>query len=111
MFTVRPALVTDVAVPEEYSVVLSEPLSDTHNGEPGAASVPGEAAKPQALTRSASVNDAAPGMSDTRLIWRKLDWCASAGDAPAGPAAAAIVISVPADTTAAAGHRRARLLP
>src|ERR1022692_1328439 len=110
MLTVRPTLVTEVAVPEEYRVVLSEPLSDTHSGDPGAASVPGEAARPQALTRAESVNCAAPGMSDTRLSWRKLDEWPPAGDAPAGNAPTAIVISVPAVTTAAAGQSRDRPL-
>src|ERR1700742_4152197 len=111
MFTVRPVLVTEVAVPEEYKVVLSEPLSDTHSGEPGAALVPGDAAMPQALTRSLSVNGATPGMSDTKLTWRKPAGCAPAAAAPAGRAPAVIVISVPAATTAAVGHSRSRLIP
>jgi hypothetical protein len=111
MFTVRPVLVTEDAVPEEYKVVLSEPLSDTHSGEPGAALVPGDAAMPQALTRSVSVNGATPGMSDTKLTWRKPDGCGPAAAAPAGKAPAAIVISVPAATTAAVGHSRSRLIP
>ena len=60
--------VTVVALAPAYRVVLSVPLSDTHSGEPGAASVPGEADRPQALTRSGSVNGATPGWSDTMLI-------------------------------------------
>src|SRR5258708_31050178 len=111
MFTVRPDLVTEDAVPEEYRVVLSEPLSDTHSGDPGAASVPGEAAKPQALTRSVSVNGATPGTSETRLTCRKPDASGPAATAPAGKAPAAIVITVPAATTAATGHSPGRLLP
>src|SRR5262249_30987966 len=52
MSTVGGTLVTDSGVePAAYSVVLSEPLSATHIGEPGAASVPGDAASPHALTR------------------------------------------------------------
>src|SRR5215469_2975416 len=34
--TVRPNLLTVVAVPLLYNVALSEPLSDTQSGEPGA---------------------------------------------------------------------------
>src|SRR5215475_9860459 len=56
--TVRPTLLTVVAVPVVYNVALSEPLSDTQSGEPGCRSVPGEAARPHALTRSVSVNGA-----------------------------------------------------
>src|SRR5689334_14528666 len=41
------------------------PLSDTHNGEVGAN------ARPHGLTRFESVTCALPGMSETRLIWRK----------------------------------------
>src|SRR6266487_6395274 len=66
--TVRPTLLTDVAVAPAYSVALSEPLSATHSGEPGMAFVPGDAARPQALTRSESVSGALPGWSETRLI-------------------------------------------
>src|SRR5258708_38163571 len=111
MCTVRLDLVTEDAVPEEYRVVLSEPLSDTHSGEPGAASVPGDAARPQALTRSGSVNGATPGMSDTKLTCRKPDGCEPVAAAPAGEAPAAIVISVPAATTARPAPSRCRLLP
>ena len=68
--TTRPALFTDVAVAPVYSVALSEPLSATHSGEPGAAFVPGDAARPHALTKSGSVSGALPGWSETRLIWR-----------------------------------------
>src|SRR6266700_5873699 len=100
--TTRPTLVTDVAVvPAAYSVALSEPLSDTHSGEPGAWSVPGVAARPHALSRSGSVNGATPGTSDTRLTWRN-----RACPAPAGEALAAMVASAAAVTTAAAGHSR-----
>src|SRR5215468_9136741 len=56
--TVRGTLLTVVAVPVVYNVALSEPLSDTQSGEPGCRSVPGEAARPHALTRSVSVNGA-----------------------------------------------------
>src|SRR6516162_1139470 len=59
--TVRPTLLTLVAVPLLYSVVMSEPLSDTHNGEPGVLLVPGDADRPQALTRAGSVSGAWPG--------------------------------------------------
>ena len=68
--TTSGTLLTDVAVAPAYSVALSEPLSATQSGEPGAAFVPGEAASPQALTRSGSVRLALPAWSDTRLIWR-----------------------------------------
>ena len=63
-------LLTDVALAPAYSVALSVPLSATHSGEPGEAFVPGEAASPQALTRSGSFRFALPAWSDTRLIWR-----------------------------------------
>ena len=62
--------ITDVALAPAYSVALSVPLSATHSGEPGEAFVPGEAASPQALTRSGSFRFALPAWSDTRLIWR-----------------------------------------
>src|SRR5712692_8015006 len=69
MFTTRTWATGPEAAPAN-SVVLSEPLSDTHSGDPGAWSVPGVAARPHALSRSGSVNGATPGMSDTRLTWR-----------------------------------------
>src|SRR6266536_5362689 len=94
---------TEPAVAPANSVVLSEPLSDTHSGEPGAWSVPGVAARPHALSRSGSVNGATPGTSDTRLTWRN-----RACPAPAAEAPAAMVASAAAVTTAAAGHSRRR---
>ena len=69
--TMRGTLVTDPGVvPAAYSVALSDPLSATHSGEPGMAFVPGDAAKPHALTRSESISGARPGWSETRLTWR-----------------------------------------
>src|SRR2546429_2713149 len=101
--TTRPALFTDVAVAPVYSVALSEPLSATHNGEPGLAFVPGDAARPHALTRSGSVSGALPGWSETRLIWRyAVVW------APAGAAPSAAAASAPAVTIVATGHRPRR---
>src|SRR5712691_6817034 len=100
MFTTR-TWATGPGVAPANSVVLSEPLSDTHSGEPGAWSVPGVAARPHALSRSGSVNGATPGMSDTRLTWRN-----RAAPAPAGEAPAAMVASAAAATTATAGHSR-----
>src|SRR5713226_8869077 len=105
MFTTR-TWATESAVAPANSVVLPEPLSDTHSGEPGAWSVPGVAARPHALSRSGSVNGATPGMSDTRLTWRN-----RAAPAPAGEAPAAMVASAAAVATAAAGHRRRRRRP
>src|SRR5216684_1345033 len=105
MFTTR-TWATEVAVAPANRVVLSEPLSETHSGEPGAWSVPGVAARPHALSRSGSVNGATPGMSDTRLTWRN---CAA--PAPAGEPLAAMVASAAAVTTAAAGHSRRRSGP
>src|SRR5260221_8612658 len=102
MFTTR-TLATEEGVAPAYRVVLPEPLSDTHSGEPGAWSVPGAPASPHALSRSGSVNGATPGMSDTRLTWRN-----RAAPAPAGEAPAAMVASAAAVTTAAAGHSRRR---
>src|SRR2546430_11280971 len=86
--TTRLALFTDVAVAPVYSVALSGPLSATHNGEPGLGFVPGDAARPHALTRSGSVRGALPGWSETRLIWRyAVVWAlAGAARAPRWPA-------------------------
>src|SRR5260370_26628660 len=92
---------TELAMAPANRVVLSEPLSDTHSGEPGAWSVPGVAARPHALSRSGPVNGATPGMSDTRLTWRN-----GAAPAPAGEAPTAIVASAAALTTTAARHSR-----
>src|SRR6201985_407073 len=50
--TTRPTLATEAGPVPAYSVALSVPLSATHSGEPGLALVPGEAARPQALTTS-----------------------------------------------------------
>src|SRR5260370_29577055 len=102
MFTTRTWATGPGAAPAN-SVVLSEPLSDTHSGEPGTWSVPGVAARPHALSRSGSVNGATPVMSETRLTWRN-----RACPAPAGEAPAAIVASAVAATTATAGHGRRR---
>src|SRR5260221_8692886 len=102
MFTTR-TWATELGVTPANRVVLSEPLSDTHSGEPGAWSVPGVAARPHALSRSGSVNGATPGMSDTRLTWRN-----PACPPPAGEAPAAIAASAAAVTTTAAGHSRRR---
>src|SRR5216683_3364162 len=102
MFTTR-TWTTESAVAPANSVVLPEPLSDTHNGEPGAWSVPGVAARPHALSRSGSVSGATPGMSDTRLTWRN-----PACPAPAAEAPAAMVASAAAVATAVAGHSRRR---
>src|SRR3954454_11169425 len=73
--TTSGALVTDLGPDPTYSVVLSVPLSETHVGDPGAELVPGDADRPQALTRSGSVNGATPGWLDTRLICRNSPWC------------------------------------
>src|SRR6266567_645499 len=81
------------------------PFSDTHNGEPGAWSVPGVAARPHALSRSGSVNGATPGMSDTRLTWRNCACPAPAREEPAAMAASTVAV-----TTAPAGHSRRRRL-
>src|SRR6185437_8244508 len=91
---------TVVALVPRYRVVLSVPLSDAHSGEPGAASVPGEADRPQALTRSRSVNGATPGWSDTMLI------CLypPGGEAPADAASKPRTVSAPAVRIAAACH-------
>src|SRR5216683_6657420 len=105
MFTTRTWATGPGAAPAN-SVVLSEPLSDTHSGDPGAWSVPGVAARPHALSRSGSVNGATPGMSETRLTWRN-----RACPAPAGEAPAARVASAVAATTATAGHRPRRSGP
>src|SRR6266567_1632802 len=103
MFTTR-TWATGPGVAPANRVVLSEPLSDTHSGEPGAWSVPGVAAMPHALSRSGSVNGTTPGTSDTRLTWRN-----RAAPAPAGEAPAAMVASaVAAATATAAGHSRRR---
>src|SRR6266702_6640138 len=101
-FTTR-TLTTELGVTPANRVVLSEPLSDTHSGEPGAWSVPGVAARPQALSRSGSVSGATPGMSDTRFTWRN-----PACPAPAGAAPAARVTTAAAVTTTAVGHSRRR---
>jgi len=58
--TTRAALATAVTEAPVYSVVLSIPLSDTQSGDPGDASVPGVADRPQGLTRSGSVSGATP---------------------------------------------------
>src|SRR6266567_6937402 len=102
MFTTR-TWATELEVAPANSVVLPEPLSDTHSGEPGAWSVPGVAARPHALSRSGSVNGATPGMSDTRLTWRN-----PACPAPAAEAPTAMVASAAAVTTTAVGHSRRR---
>src|SRR6266568_6238744 len=104
MFTTR-TWATEVGVAPANRVVLSEPLSDTHNGEPGAWSVPGVAARPHALSRSGSVNGATPGMSDTRLTWRNCACPAPAREEPAAMAASTVAV-----TTAPAGHSRRRRL-
>src|SRR6476661_8315438 len=109
--TTSGTLLTEVAVPARYSVVRSVPLSDTHSGEPGDWSVPGEADSPQALTRSRSVSAARPGMSETRLTWWNPDGCALAVLAPAGPTAAAVRVSIAAEARAAAETHRARRFP
>src|SRR5258705_9633731 len=104
--TTRRALFPDVAAAPVSSVALSEPLSATHSGEPGLAFVPGDAARPHALTRSGSVSGALPGWSETRLIWRyALVW------ALAGAAPSATVTSVPAATIVAADHTLRRAPP
>src|SRR5260221_8832988 len=96
MFTTR-TWATELGVTPANRVVLSEPLSDTHSGEPGAWSVPGVAAKPHPLSRSGAVNGATPGVSDTRLTWRN-----PACPAPAAEAPAAMAASAAAGTTTAA---------
>ena len=68
--TTRPTLATEAGPVPAYSVALSVPLSATHSGEPGLASVPGEAARPQALTRSVSRSGARMCWSETRLTCR-----------------------------------------
>src|SRR6476646_2364479 len=91
--------VTVVGLAPAYRVVLSVPLSDTHSGEPGTASVPGEADRPQALTRSGSVNEATPGWSDTMLIcW----YVPPGGEASADAAVTPRAVSAPAVTITAA---------
>ena len=105
MLTVRATLFTVVAVAPEYSVVTSVPLSDTHNGEPGALLVPGDADRPQALTRSGSVSGAWPGWLDTMLIW-VYPHPEQPGAAEAPEAASVIATRAPAVTAAAAGQRR-----
>src|SRR5258708_11022378 len=88
MFTTR-TWATELGVTPANRVVLPEPLSDTHSGEPGAWSVPGVAARPHPLSRARSGNGATPGMSDTRLTWRNPARPAPAAAAPAAPAARA----------------------
>src|SRR6266566_5093802 len=105
MFTTR-TWATEVGVTPANRVVLSEPLSDTHSGEPGAWSVPGLAARPHALSRSGSVSGAAPAMFDTRLTWRNPVCCAPAGEMPA-----AVVASAATATTAAAADQSRRRPP
>src|SRR5260370_36221266 len=102
MFTTRTWATGPGAAPAN-TVVLSEPLSDTHSGDPGTWSVPGVAARPHALSRSGSVSGATPGMSETRLTWRN-----RAAPAPAGEAPAARGASAAAATPAAARPRRPR---
>src|SRR5260221_14786271 len=102
MFATR-TWATELGVTPVNRVVLSDPLSDTHSGEPGAWSVPGVAARSHELIRSGSVNGATPGMSDTRLTWRNPACPAPAGEAPAAMAASAAAV-----TTTAAGHSRRR---
>src|SRR5258708_14338961 len=94
MFTAR-TWATELGVTPANRVVLPEPLSDTHSGEPGAWSVPGVAARPHPLSRSGSVNGATPGMSDTRLTWRNPAFPAPAPAAPAALAASAAAVTTP----------------
>jgi hypothetical protein len=98
-------LFTVVAVAPEYSVVTSVPLSETHKGEPGALLVPGDADRPQALTRSGSVSGAWPGWLDTMLIW-VYPHPEQAGAAEAPEAARVVAASAPAVSAAAAGQKR-----
>src|SRR5215471_4761038 len=56
--TTRPCLATEAGPVPAYRVALSVPLSATHSGDPGLSLVPGEAARPQALTRSLSRREA-----------------------------------------------------
>src|SRR4051794_33994118 len=107
-------LLTEVEEAPAYKVVLSIPLSDTQRGDPGAASVPGDAERPHAFTSSGSVRGATPGWSDTRLTCRKPDawwwacpWCASAAAAPA-PTHAVAAVSATTATMGSDGARFAR---
>src|SRR5258707_6662982 len=84
---------TELGVTPANRVVLSEPLSDTHSGEPGAWSVPGVAARPHPLSRSGSGNGATPGMADPRLTWRNPACPAPAAEAPPALAARAAAAS------------------
>src|SRR5258707_404653 len=85
MFTTR-TWATELGVTPANRVVLPEPLSDTHSGEPGAWSVPGVAARPHPLSRSGSLNGATPGVSATRLTSRNPACPAPATEAPAAAA-------------------------
>src|SRR5258707_3727590 len=99
---------TELGVTPANRVVLSEPLSDTHSGEPGAWSVPGVAARPHPLSRSGSVNGATPGMSDTRLTWRNPTCPPPAAEGPAATAPNA-ASGAPTDAVATRPRRPLRL--
>src|SRR6476619_6900455 len=84
-------------VPPAYSVAVPVPLLATHSG------VVGPAARPHGLTRLGSVSCARPGMSLTRLVWRK-PWCMA--DAPAVPPPASAATAVVASAITATSLRR-----